>query len=517
MSVERTCASERCRAQILPFLYEIGAAVTNCADLQAAVSILLRTMKEYMGVACGMLALHHRKTGTIFIHQSIGLSQEEQSRGIYSLGEGITGRAVATKQACIVPRIREEPLFLGKTHARTEERLDDSFLCIPILRGEDVLGTISVEKRYANPEVLQEDVGVLTFIASIMAQSIELYLLENEERAYWQRENRRLQEALQARFHPSNIIGTSAPMRQVYALLEKIAKTKVSVLILGESGVGKELVANAIHYHSAYAQGPLVKFNCAALPESIVESELFGHERGSFTGADALRKGRFEEASEGTIFLDEIGELSLSTQAKLLRVLQERTFERVGGNQPLHVNVRVVAATNRDLQAMVAQKTFREDLFYRLNVFPVMIPPLRQRGSDIIALCDHFVVKYARENGKPVRRISRPALEMLRSYTWPGNVRELENVIERAVILSEGDTIEGDALPPSLQNAPTNGGADAAPVHSKIDVVGRDYVISALKTTQGNVTAAARELGMTHRMLGLRMTKYGVDYRQFRR
>jgi Nif-specific regulatory protein len=484
--------------------------------LESTASILLRTMKEYMGVECGMLALHHRRTGTIFVHQSIGLSEEEQSRGIYALGEGITGKVVATKCAYIVPKIRDEPLFLGKTHVRTKDRLDYSFLCIPIMRGADVLGTLSIEKRYASQESLQEDVAVLTFIASIIAQSIELYLLENEERAHWEQENRRLQEALQAKFHPSNIIGTSAPMRQVYSLLDKIAKTRVSVLILGESGVGKELVANAIHYHSAFAEGPFVKFNCAALPESIMESELFGHEKGAFTGADTLRKGRFEEADGGTIFLDEIGELSLSTQAKLLRVLQERAFERVGGNQPVQVNLRVIAATNRDLRAMVADKTFREDLFYRLNVFPVVIPPLRERGSDIVALCDYFLVKYAKENGKRVTRFSRSALQMLMRYPWPGNVRELANVIERAVILCDDDTIDSDVLPPSLQASEACGSEDSTECHSKIDMVEHNYILNALRTTRGNLTAAARELGMTRRMLGLRVAKYKIDYRRFR-
>ena len=506
------CESEICRAQIMPFLYEMGAAITACANLPTTVSVLLKIMKEYMGVACGMFTLYHHKTGTIFVHQSIGLSEKERTRGVYTLGEGITGKVVETRKAIIVPRIREEPVFLGRTHSRTNDRLDYSFLCIPILRGNKVLGTIGIEKQYTSQAVLDYDVDILTFIASIIAQAIDLYLLENEEKTYWESENRRLQDALKQRFHPSNIIGNSSRMREVYAMIEKVAKTRATVLILGESGVGKELVASALHYNSLYAEGPFVKFNCAALPESIVESELFGHEKGAFTGADALRKGRFEEAGGGTIFIDEVGELSLSIQAKLLRVLQERTFERVGGNKPIHVDVRIIAATNRDLSAMVTQGTFREDLFYRLNVFPMVIPPLRERGSDITALCDRFVLKYARENNKKICRISTPALQMLMNYPWPGNVRELENVIERAVILSEDNTIHGYNLPPSVQNA---GMAVSPERESRIEAVEYEYIVEALKKTQGNVTNAAKDLGMTRRMLGLRMAKYKIDYRVF--
>ncbi|HBF34759.1 TPA: sigma-54-dependent Fis family transcriptional regulator, partial [Candidatus Sumerlaeota bacterium] len=483
------------------------------ANLQTTVSVLLKIMKEYMDVSCGMFTLHHHKTGTIYIHQSIGLSEKERKRGVYNLGEGITGKVVETKQAIIVPKIGEEPMFLGRTHSRTDDRLEYSFVCIPILRGKKALGAISVEKHYTSQIALDNDVDLLTFVASIMAQSVELYLLENEEKTYWESENRRLQEALKEKFRPSNIIGNSSRMREVYAMIEKVAKTRTTALILGESGVGKERFANAIHYNSAYSDGPFVKFNCAALPESIIESELFGHEKGAFTGAGVLRKGRFEEADGGSIFLDEIGELSLSMQAKLLRVLQEKTFERVGGNKPIRVNIRIIAATNRDLSKMVAEGTFREDLFYRLNVFPVVIPPLRERGSDIISLCDHFVLKCAKENNKNITRISTPALQMLVNYDWPGNVRELENVIERAVILTEDEVIHAHHLPPSLQNEPTAG--IHPQLESKIETLEYEYIVDALKKTRGHITNAAKELGMTRRMLGLRLEKYRINYHAF--
>jgi len=260
-------------------------------------------------------------------------------------------------------------------------------------------------------------------------------------------------------------------MQDVYELIHKVAGTKATVLILGESGVGKELVANAIHYNGLTSDGPFIKFNCAALPENIVESELFGHEKGSFTGAVAMRKGRFEMADGGSIFLDEIGELSLPMQAKLLRVLQEKTFERVGGMRPVKVDLRIIAATNRNLLDMVEKGTFREDLYYRLNVFPITIPPLRERGSDVILLADHFVMAYANETGKDVKRISTPALNMLMAYHWPGNVRELENVIERSVILSEDGVIHGYNLPPSLQTSTETGTTFGCGLEAKLQAV----------------------------------------------
>lgn len=510
------CNDIVCRSRVLPMIYAIGAAVTACEDLKKTTPMLLKVLEEHLEVRRVMITLHQRNTGTIFIHESLGLTEEEIARGVYSLGEGITGRVVESGKAIVVPRIRDEPNFLNKTKHRSPEDLECSFICIPIRRGRSVFGTLSAEKLYDSQELLQSDVEMLSFLSSIIAQTVEIYLLESEEKQ-WTQENQRLQNALKKRFHPSNIIGISSRMGEVYAMIEKIAKTKITVLILGESGVGKELVANAIHYNSLCPEGPFVKFNCAALPESIIESELFGHEKGSFTGADSFRKGRFEEADGGTIFLDEVGELSPAMQAKLLRVLQEKTFERVGGNKSIHVNIRILAATNQNLQKMVEEGKFRGDLFYRLNVLPITIPPLRERETDIITLADHFTLKFAKENGKKVTRISTPALQMLMNYSWPGNVRELENVIERAVILCDDEVIHGYNLPPSLQDATITGTSERTGLESKIETIEFEFILNALKKCQGNMTEAAKEVGMTRRMLGLRMQKYKIDYRTFRR
>ncbi|WP_184260931.1 sigma-54 interaction domain-containing protein [Rhodopseudomonas rhenobacensis] len=509
------CFTGECRINVLPLLFQIAKIIADSEDLAKTLTIILSVMQKQLRIQRGMVTLYDRGSETIFIHDSFGLSEEEKARGIYASGEGITGKVVETGRAIVVPHLRDDPRFLDRT--RSHGNSNASFFCVPIIHGQKVIGTISAERAYRNPRLLKQDVEVLSTVALMVGPAAELYLIENVEKVRLENENRRLQSALKERFKPSNIIGNSKPMQQVYELIHKVAGTKATVLVLGESGVGKELVANAIHYNSATADGPFIKFNCAALPESIVESELFGHEKGAFTGAVGLRKGRFELADGGTIFLDEVGELSLPMQAKLLRVLQEKTFERVGGSKPVKVDLRIIAATNRDLLEMVAKGTFREDLYYRLYVFPITIPPLRERGSDVILLADHFAARNAADSGREVKRISTPALNMLMAYHWPGNVRELENVIERSVILSEDGVIHGYNLPPSLQTSAETGTNFGCSLGGKVQAVEYEMIVEALKSHRGNVTDAAQELGLTRRILGLRMDKYGINYKTFRR
>jgi Nif-specific regulatory protein len=495
---------------------EMSRIANASDDLSETLQILLELLRTHMNVVRAMVSLFEPGSGDIIIHQSFGLSEEEEAKGVYFLGEGVTGRVVETGSPIIVPRISEEPGFLNRTGSRSSE-LDKkvSFICVPIMRGKRVLGTISAERLYDNARLLRLDVEVLSILAMMTAQAAELYLVENVEKVALESENRRLRSALKARFKPSNIIGSSKPMQDVYRLIERVTRTRTTVLILGESGVGKELVASAIHFNGSSAKGPFVKFNCAALPESVIESELFGHEKGSFTGAIGARKGRFEEANGGAVFLDEVGELSLPVQAKLLRVLQERTFERVGGNTPIKVNLRIIAATNRNLVEMVEKGTFREDLYYRLNVFPVTIPPLRDRGNDIIAIADHFVDKFSKELGMEVKRISTSAINMLLSYHWPGNVRELENIIERAIILSEDGVIHGDNLPPSLQLPVLSEVECKGSLETRLNAVEYEMIIEALKVQKGNTTEAAKMLGLTRRILGLRLAKYKLNHKEF--
>jgi Nif-specific regulatory protein len=305
-------------------------------------------------------------------------------------------------------------------------------------------------------------------------------------------------------------------MRGVYELIAQVAPSDATVLITGESGTGKELIAAELHRRSKRAGAALIKINCAALPESIIESELFGHEKGAFTGAVKERKGRFELAHRGTIFLDEIGELSPQIQVKLLRVLQERELERVGGTATIKVDVRLIAATNRNLETEVKAGRFREDLYYRLNVFPVHIPPLRERKSDLILLADYFTEKYAEKNGKLIKRISTPALDLLTSYSWPGNVRELENCIERAVILSTDMVIHSYNLPPSLQSAASTNTEPTTTLDAALSRLEKELIVEALKISDGNMAAAARRLGISERQMGLRVHHYGINWRLYR-
>jgi len=506
-----------CRTDLLPLLYEMSSLATESSDLSHILRILLKLMQRHMKVVRGMVNLFEPEAGRIFIYESFGLTEEEAARGTYYLGEGITGKVVETGKPMVVPRISEEPAFLNRTGARSKADKDLSFLCVPIMRGKKVMGTISAERIYDNRRLLNLDVEILSILAATTAQAVELYLLENIQKAALEDENRRLRQALKAKFKPGNIIGNSKAMQEVYRLIEKVTRSKTTVLILGESGVGKELVASAIHFNSPNNKGPFIKFNCAALPESVIESELFGHERGSFTGASAMRRGRFEEADGGTIFLDEVGELSLPMQAKLLRVLQEKSFERVGGNLTIQVDIRILAATNRDLLAMVEEGKFREDLYYRLNVFPVTIPPLRDRGNDIVALADYFVGRFASEMSIDVHRISTPALNMLMTYHWPGNVRELENVIERAMLLAEDGVIHGYNLPPSLQTPVVAEVSAEGSLEARLNAIEYEMIVETLKLHQGNMTGAATQLGLTRRILGLRMAKYKLDHKNFRK
>ena len=488
----KECDTEVCRGKILPLLFAMGRALSEQNDLALALETLLDYMRQDMAVERAMINLHHRETGRIFIHKSVGLTEEEQAKGVYFPGEGITGQVVESARPIIVPRIGDEPAFLNRTGSlsRAEDR-EHAFICVPISRGKKVLGSISAVRHYDNDDLLNKHVNALVVVSYMLAQAVELYLVENVDKVLWEKRHRDLMRELRERFKPSTIIGSSKAMMEVFALLHKVAKTKATVLLLGESGVGKEMIANAIHDDGPNFRGPMVKFNCAALPESILESELFGHEKGSFTGATQLRKGRFEEADGGTIFLDEVGELSLGVQAKLLRVLPERAFERVGGNKTVTVDIRIITATNKDLAEMVAQGTFRQDLYFRLNVFPLLVPPLRDRGSDIITLAEHFVSRFFKENDKNIKRITTPTLNMLINYHWPGNVRELENVIQRAVILTEDDAIHSYNLPLSLQSPVFPGVDFQNGLEAKLATIEYEMLVEALRLHQGNASEAA--------------------------
>ncbi|MCF7928357.1 MAG: nif-specific transcriptional activator NifA [Spirochaetales bacterium] len=515
MTVEQSDAQRKINE--LSLLFEISQVLDQSLDLEEVMHPVFRAISEHLGMHRGVITLLDRKSGEIFIENAYGLSPGEQQRGKYRLGEGITGQVVKTGKPLVIPKVADNPDFLNRTGVLSEsEKEDISFICVPVKIGNETIGTLSVDRLFAEEVSLDEDLRLLSIIASMIAQAVQLRQSLKEEQRRLEEENSRLKEELQDRFRPSNIIGNSAAMQEVYNQIAKVAAGSTTVLIRGESGTGKELVAHALHYASARAHEPFVKVNCSALPETVIESELFGHEKGAFTGAVNRRKGRFELAHRGTIFLDEIGDLSPMMQIKLLRVLQEREIERVGGVETIQVDVRVITATNRNLEELMASGRFREDLYYRLNVFPVHIPPLRDRKGDILLLADHFVEKYSKTNGKQVKRISTPAINLLTMYHWPGNVRELENCIERAVLLSSDDVIHGYHLPPSLQSAESSDTALEGTLEEALDKLERELIVEALKMSRGNMTAAARNLGITERIIGLRVKKYRIDPRNYR-
>jgi Nif-specific regulatory protein len=501
----------------LSLLFEISQALERSMDLREVVGPVLKALHDHMGMSRGTLSLLNREAGEISIEAAHGLSPSQKKRGQYGPGEGITGQVIETGRPVVIPRVSEEPEFLDKTQARKHlHKQDISFICVPIKIGKEVVGALSVDRLFAEAVALEEDVRLLTIIASMISQAVRLRQSVQEERQRLLTDNLRLRDELREKFRPSNIVGNSRSMQVVYDMIAQVSQSDTTVLICGESGTGKELVANAIHYNSLRTDQPFVKVNCAALPETVLESELFGHEKGAFTGAHAMRKGRFELANHGTLFLDEIGDLTLATQVKLLRVLQERELERVGGTKTIKTDVRVIAATNRDLEEMIGQGQFRQDLYYRLNVFPIHIPPLRERKSDILLLADHFVEKYSSVGHKNVRRISTPAIDMLMSYHWPGNVRELENCIERAVLLSSDGVIHGHHLPPSLQTAEASLTKPSGTLPAAMDSLEREMLLEALKSSRGNQAKAARTLGISERLMGLRVKKHGISPRRFR-
>ena len=387
---------------------------------------------------------------------------------------------------------------------------------MPILVNRKAAGALGVDLRFKAERDFDSSVKFMGVVASMIAQALKVQRAVEDERRRLLAENTHLRQELRERYDFSNIIGTSGPVREMYEQVAQVAKTNTTVLIRGESGTGKELIAHAIHYNSLRAKKPFVKVSCAALPESLIESELFGYEKGAFTGAQARKKGRFEMAEGGTLFLDEIGDINLGTQVKLLRVLQEREFERLGGTETTKVNVRLIAATNQEMEKAIAEGTFREDLFYRLNVFTIFVPPLRDRKADLLLLADHFVEKFSREHGKMIKRISTPAIDMLMSYHWPGNVRELENALERSVLVCDGQVIHGHHLPPSLQTAESSGTVTRVSMTDAVGAYEKDLIQDALKTTRGNRAKAARLLDTTERVFNYKVRKYAIDSARFR-
>jgi Nif-specific regulatory protein len=498
-------------------LYEIAKTLNASLDLSKSLQDILGIISKLLGMRRATLTILNPLTSEISIEVAHDLSPEAKRRGKYRLGEGITGRVVQTGEPALIPKISEEPLFLNRTRTRKDlEKQDISFICVPIKIGKNTIGALSVDRLFSNDVALEEDLRFLTIIAALIAETVKKVQYLNREKEQLLDENIRLKKELTEKYQVENIIGNSRPMREVYEMIHKVAKSNATVLLRGESGTGKELVANAIHYQSLRSRKPFIKINCAALPETLLESELFGYEKGAFTGATALKLGRFERAQGGTLFLDEIGDLNPSIQTKLLRVIQEKEFDRLGGRQPIQADVRIITATHQDLEKNVNEKRFREDLYYRLNVFPIYLPPLRERRTDILLLAEYFLEKFNKEHQKNIRRISTPAIDMIMQYHWPGNVRELQNCMERAILICEGEAIKAHHLPPTLQTAESSDTQGKLSFNQAVEAVEKELIIEALKKVNGNRTRAAEDLGITQRIINYKIDKYGIEPRRFK-
>jgi Nif-specific regulatory protein len=505
------------RIENITLLYEITKALNEHLDLKRSLYRVLDILSSSMDMVRGTITLLDPVRNEIRIEVAHGITRSAIERVRYKLGEGVTGQVIETGKAVAIPRISEEPRFLDRTASRKRQHTREiSFFCVPIKKGNQVIGALSVDRPYDDTYAMDDGKRLLSVIATMIASHViklETVRLENER---LRDENRRLQGELKNKYTISNIIGSSNRMREVYQMVSQVCRSNATVLIRGESGTGKELVANSIHYNSQRASTPFIKVNCAALPSNLIESELFGHEKGAFTGAIKQKIGKFEMAHRGTIFLDEIGSINLDVQANLLRILQEKEFDRVGGQRTIKVDVRVIAATNKNLEQAVEDGTFRGDLYYRLNVFPIYMPPLRERKTDILMLADYFLEKYAKENLKDIRRLSTPAIDMLMQYHWPGNVRELENCLERAVLLCEEGVIHSYHLPPTLQTGQESGTLPALSLEEAVANLEKEMLIDALKNTRGNITSAARILQTTVRKFAYKAQQHGVDYRNYR-
>lgn len=495
-------------------LNKISHLVARRTSISELLREALQILRSEMGLHRGTVTL--REGDSLVIEASEGLSAAELARWNYKVGEGITGEVAATGKGRIIPDISKDKNFLNRTKARDGAK-NIAFICVPIIYQDDVIGTMSIDRVVDENTDLKADYHLLDTLANIMADAIYAAYSAHLERERLESESESLKLELENKLRPAEIIGNSSSMKKVYAMISKVAASNATVIIRGESGTGKEMVAKAIQKNSSRADKPFIVVNCAALPEGLIESELFGHEKGSFTGAINRKIGLAELANTGTLFLDEIGDISLAMQLKLLRFIQEHTFYRVGGNEERKVDVRIIAATSRNLEEMITTGAFREDLYYRLNVFPIYMPALRARKSDIILLAEFFLEKYNRIHGRKIRRLSTPAINMMSSYFWPGNVRELENCIEYAVLNSSDDVISGYNLPPSLQTAENTETAilpvnrEGGDYESLVSSFEKELIVEALKVKKGNASAAAKHLGTTQRIILYKIKKLGID------
>jgi Nif-specific regulatory protein len=537
-TTDESSATPTWREQERLLLGEVMRLVGQSLEPDAVFREMLHLMSELLGLNRGRIvlidgidiaggAIKHPHGAESRIRFAYGLTKAEMSRGIYAPGEGITGAALAAGSAFIVQDIDTEPRFLARAVDRAHLPQETvAFIAVPIKLNRRTVGVLAAHRIRRRNRLLNDDVAVLRILATLAGQLLQMQSLVEEKTRALQEKNALLSRALETASARYGIVGTSPALLRALDELERVSQATASVLLLGESGTGKELFARALHLASLRRDAPFIKVNCAAIPETLFEAELFGHERGAFTGAAKARAGLFEQADRGTIFLDEIGEMPLAMQTKLLRTLQENTIARLGGNREIKLDVRVVAATNRDLAEEVERGTFRRDLFYRLNVIPIRLPSLHERRQDIRPLALHFLNRVNQSNSRNVN-LSTQALDVLETYSWPGNIRELANVIERMVLLTDQAVISPSeiarflpallpARAPSLSAAPVKAAQEVLTTASAAPLV-REYLPvrshdaaelqRALIQHGGNQSRAAQSLGLTPRQFGYRLHK----------
>ncbi len=496
----------------LETLYQVSRVLSHSLNFKQTLDRVLNALHEGMALERGMVSLIDAASGELQVSLVYGVSDTVTEEVSYLPGEGVVGTILKTGQSIAVECIMDEPRFLSRLGIYDPR---GAFVGVPIRIGQKVVGVLAAQPAPAITKTLDEYQRFLEMVANLIGQSVRLSQEVAQEKMEIAEERDVLRRTVRAQYGFDNIIGHTQSMRRIFEQVRLVAKWNTTVLIRGETGTGKELIANAIHYNSPRARGPFVKLNCAALPETLLESELFGHEKGAFTGAVAQRKGRFEQAEGGTVFLDEIGDISASFQAKLLRVLQEGELERVGGTRTVKVDVRVIAATHRDLEAEVETGKFREDLYYRLNVMPLTLPALRERMEDIPDIARFLVEKISGQQGRTLS-LTDAALRVLMHHDWPGNVRELENCLERAAVMTEGETIDRDAI--LLTGIDEKISASRGPIQSvNLDdphLDDRERVIAALEQAGWVQAKAARLLDMTPRQIAYRIQTLNIKVKQ---
>ena len=501
---------------LLQVLNRVIADLDPRHPLQPGLERLLKNTAEHLGYKRIALTIFDPKTNTLKFSVSYGHSKPPSS--IYASGEGVTGKVLSTGEPIIVPVMNEEPLFLNRAGGRSLQELSSlSFISIPVMpSGEtrEILGVLNVDLPISEKEHLPLHRDFLLVLGRVIARQTaylqESMLTSDMHIPYAGKEN-----SLAENLAKNRLVASSKAMSMVMGQIMQVADSRATVLLRGESGTGKELLAQAIHNMSARQNEPFIKLNCAALPSELIESELFGYERGAFTGAVGSKKGRFELAHKGTLFLDEIGELSADAQAKLLRSLQEGEIQRLGSEKSTKVDVRIVCATHQPLEKLIEENGFREDLYYRINVFPIFIPPLRERRQDILPLAEHFLSLFAEEYGKTIKRISSPAIDLLSQYHWPGNVRELRNCIERATLVCTDEAIRTYHLPPTLQTAESSATDTELSFGEAVSRFEQELLIEALKKTEGNMLEAARELRSSYRVVNYKIKKYRINPKKY--